>query len=172
MKDDILFYENQSILKQKILLIVLLPIISLLIWGFIQQVFLNLPFGNKPMSNVGLSIFVILFTAISTVFLLSKMETFITEEGIYVKYFPLLLKTKFYSWDNIQAAYIRKYSPMREFGGWGVKYSFGSGKVYNVYGNRGLQLIFQDGKKILIGSNRVEELEDILKKLDDKRKQK
>jgi hypothetical protein len=38
-----------------------------------------------------------------------------------------------------------------EYGGWGIKYGK-MGKAYNVSGNRGVQLEFTDGKRLLIGS--------------------
>jgi hypothetical protein len=64
---------------------------------------------------------------------------------------------------------------MREFGGWGfrVKYYPGGDIAYNVHGNMGLQLVFNKKKrKVLIGTNNAGELEEVLKKLNDKRKQK
>ena len=49
------------------------------------------------------------------------------------------------------------YSPIRDCGGWGVRH-YKSGKAYNVSGNRGVVLEFLDGRPILIGSQRPEEL--------------
>jgi hypothetical protein len=46
---------------------------------------------------------------------------------------------------------------MREYGGWGVKYGW-AGKAYNISGNRGVQLKLSNGKGLLIGSQRPEEL--------------
>jgi hypothetical protein len=53
----------------------------------------------------------------------------------------------------------RTYWPILEYGGWGISYSFfGKGWAYNVNGNRGGQLELANGKRILIGSQRAEEL--------------
>jgi hypothetical protein len=53
----------------------------------------------------------------------------------------------------------RTYRPILEYGGWGIRYSpFGQGCAYNVSGNRGVQLELADGQRILIGSQRAEEL--------------
>jgi TATA-box binding protein (TBP) (component of TFIID and TFIIIB) len=35
---------------------------------------------------------------------------------------------------------------------------FGAGKAYNVSGNKGVQLVFKNGKKLLIGSQKADEL--------------
>jgi TATA-box binding protein (TBP) (component of TFIID and TFIIIB) len=48
-----------------------------------------------------------------------------------------------------------------EYGGWGIKYGR-KGKAYNVSGNRGVQLVFKDGKQLLIGSQRAEELAEAI----------
>jgi hypothetical protein len=57
------------------------------------------------------------------------------------------------SWDA------RTYRPILEYGGWGIRYSpFGKGWAYNISGNQGVQLELMNGKRILIGSQRAEEL--------------
>ncbi|MHA8082398.1 hypothetical protein ACST14_03150 [Aquirufa sp. A-Brett2-15D] len=88
-----------------------------------------------------------------------KLTTRITQEGIYVRFFPFHFKEKFFDWDSISASYVRTYSPLLEYGGWGIKYSFkGSGLVYNTSGNVGLQLNFKDGEPVLIGTQKGEEI--------------
>ncbi|MHC4338483.1 MAG: hypothetical protein ACYSTG_11155 [Planctomycetota bacterium] len=56
--------------------------------------------------------------------------------------------------------YARTYKPIREYGGWGIRYSFrkGIGRAYNMSGNKGVQLVFKNGKKLLIGSQKPDEL--------------
>ena len=51
----------------------------------------------------------------------------------------------------------RTYRPIREYGGWGVRRGAG-GMAYNVSGNRGVEFRLADGKSLLIGSQRPEEL--------------
>ena len=46
---------------------------------------------------------------------------------------------------------------MKEFGGWGIRVA-GDGRAYNAYGNQGVQLILTDGSRILIGTQRPDEL--------------
>ncbi|MHC4643443.1 MAG: hypothetical protein ACYS32_17515, partial [Planctomycetota bacterium] len=55
--------------------------------------------------------------------------------------------------------YPRTYKPILEYGGWGIRCSFtGKGKAYNVSGNKGVQLVFTNGKKLLIGSQQPDDL--------------
>jgi hypothetical protein len=98
------------------------------------------------------------------VFLFSmRLDTEITDEGIYVQFFPFHLHRRFYPKASIQEIYVREYKPILEYGGYGIRYSF-SGKAYNVRGKMGLQLKFKDGGKLLIGTQKMEEMEDILKR--------
>ncbi|MHA8108000.1 hypothetical protein [Aquirufa sp. A-Brett2-W8] len=88
-----------------------------------------------------------------------KLKTRIEAEGIYVRFFPFHFREKFYAWDSISACYVRDYSPLKEYGGWGIKYSFnGNGLVYNVAGSVGLQLNFKEGEPVLIGTQKGEEI--------------
>jgi hypothetical protein len=51
------------------------------------------------------------------------------------------------------------YSPLRDYGGWGIRYG-SKGKAYNVSGNRGVRLELSNGKRLLFGSQRPEELSE------------
>lgn len=51
------------------------------------------------------------------------------------------------------------YRPLLDAGGWGMHYSFtGYGWAYNVYGRRGVALRLKNGKRLLVGSQRADEL--------------
>ena len=102
------------------------------------------------------SILIVVFVDLLLVFF--QLKTKINEKGISYQLFPFHLKEKIFIWDEIAEANIRKYSPILEYGGWGYRYSFKYGKAYNISGNMGLQLVLKNGKKILIGTNKPEEL--------------
>ncbi len=92
-----------------------------------------------------------------------KLVTRIAEDGIYVRFTPFHFKEKLYAWDSLSACYVRTYSPLFEYGGWGIKCGFGGqGLVYNVSGEVGLQLKFKKGDPVLIGTQKGEEIKQIL----------
>jgi len=74
---------------------------------------------------------------------------------LYIRFFPLTHQE--IPFKDIVSCEVRTYSPIREFGGWGIRYGRGT-KAYNVSGNRGIQLELSNGKRVLIGSQRPEEL--------------
>ncbi|WP_197482106.1 hypothetical protein [Polaribacter atrinae] len=107
----------------------------------------------------------IFLLSISLIFLF-KLTTRIDEKGIHYQFFPLHLKVKTIPWNTISKAYVRTYYPISEFGGWGLRGGFffnkGKEKAINVSGDIGIQLIFKNGKKLLIGTQKKEEAMRIL----------
>jgi hypothetical protein len=93
-----------------------------------------------------------------------RLDKVIKKDGIYVRFFPFHLRFKHYSWDKLTKSFVRQYSPIAEYGGWGLRFGlFGKGTAYNISGNKGLQLQFIDNKKLLIGTNKPDELTETLK---------
>ena len=127
------------------------------------QIMLDKPFGNNPMSNLGLVILGLLLLLLSLFILSIRLKTRITEEGIFVQFFPFHLRYRQFKWNELSKVYLRKYRPIAEYGGWGWRISIsGKGKAYNISGNIGLQLELSNGKKLLIGTQQAEELKTII----------
>ena len=96
---------------------------------------------------------------ITALFLLLKLETEVKSDGLYVRFFPFHIHFKRFGREDLSEYYARQYKPIREYGGWGIRYSLRNGKAYNVSGNKGVQLVLSSGKKLLIGSQKPDELE-------------
>lgn len=107
-------------------------------------------------TNAGIVLSFVVILPLVFLFMFIKLETQITESGVAVKLFPLHLKFRQFPWSEMEQIYVRKYSPIGEFGGWGLRYGFG-GLAYNIAGNQGVQIVFKSGKKLLIGTQKPEE---------------
>ena len=117
----------------------------------------------SPPTTISFSISFVVGLLLPVLFWQMRLITRITQEGIYVRFIPFHFKEKFFPWDTIKASYVRTYSPLKEYGGWGIKYGFnGQGLVYNVVGNVGLQLQFKEGEAVLIGTQKGEEIKQVL----------
>jgi len=163
MGNEVLFTERQRLFKQWWLLLILLCINGLFLFGVFKQVIDGQQIGDKPMSNVELLLATGLIIVFTIVFLNARLDTIIKKDGIYVRFFPFHLKFKYYAWEKLTKSYIRQYSPLVEYGGWGLRFGlFGKGTAFNVSGNRGLQLEFTDNKKLLIGTKKPDELAETL----------
>lgn len=150
MKENSVFYEKQRF-RQWWLWLIIIFLLGFTIYNFIDN--------NEYFSPGELITSFAVTTIIFILFLIIKLETKIDELGIRVRLFPFHLQFKYFPWKTIQKAYIREYSPIGEYGGWGFRIGLlGKGKAYNISGNIGLQLVFKDNKRLLIGTQKSEEI--------------
>lgn len=141
-------------------LILLIPLLT--IYGLVQQVVLGKPFGTNPAPDTVLVIITIIFgLGFPALFYMVNLTTEVHNNGLYLRFYPFHLSFHRIAPEDIKKFEARTYSPIREYGGWGIRYGR-TGKAYNVSGNRGLQLELADGKQLLIGSQRPEELAEVL----------
>ncbi|MCA0426566.1 MAG: hypothetical protein LCH37_03945 [Bacteroidetes bacterium] len=104
----------------------------------------------------------IIMLIMALLFLVLRLETTIDEDGIRIQFFPFHFKSRFYSWNEIKRMGVRQYSPLREYGGWGIRGLSKKNRAFNVKGNWGLQLEFENGDLLLIGTSKPEELQNWL----------
>jgi len=98
--------------------------------------------------------------------LVCKLTTEIGRDGIDYRFFPFHLTGRRIEWKDVEKGYVRKYRPVTEYGGWGIRIGiWRHGRAYNVSGDVGLQLELKNGKKILFGTQRPEELDNALAQL-------
>jgi hypothetical protein len=165
MSNKVLFSEKQQF-NQWWLWLILLGVNGLFLFGVFKQVLLGQQFGDRPMSDSMLIITAVLMLILSLFFFCFRLDTEIKSDGIYVRFFPFLLSFKHYPWGKLSKIYVRAYSPITEYGGWGFRLGlFGKGRAYNVSGNKGLQLEFTDNTLLLIGTNKPNELTEALRKI-------
>lgn len=91
-------------------------------------------------------------------FYLLSLKTEVDPEKIHIHYFPMW-RTHI-RLNEVASAEIIKYG----FVGYGIRFSIRYGTVYNAKGNRGLQIVKKNGSKILLGTQRPEELRSAVHK--------
>lgn len=127
--------------------------------GFVfYKIFIEKDYGNAKNWVELLPVSILLILALFFWFV--KMETEIKEDGIYVSFYPLLTKTKFYPWGTIEKVTVIKNHPALKYGGWGVRIG-----AYNVSGSDGMQLELKCGNKLFIGTQQQEEIQVVLNNL-------
>lgn len=95
--------------------------------------------------------------ALVALFILSiNLKTRIDEHGIHIKMFPFHLSTVSYLWSDLYSAEVTKYSPLGDYGGWGLRLSPKNGKAFNVRGSIGIKIQTADGKTRMIGTQNGE----------------
>lgn len=163
-----LFQEKQRFNQKWLMALLAIPVI-IGFWGFVQQILLGEPFGNNPASDLGLIISVFLPILIVAFIFFLNLNTRIDKTGITYQFRPVHRKEQIIKWEEVSCAYVRKYKPITEYGGWGFRHGR-KGKALNTSGNMGLQIEFVNGKNLLIGTQKPEELERVLQKLEIKGK--
>jgi hypothetical protein len=155
--NKVLFKETQQFRQWWWIVLMLgitIPVIVLSIYSLYQQTVRGIPVGDNPAPNVVLIAQLLFMIILLWLFFSMKLEVWIDQDGIHYRFFPLIYKNKIFSREEIQRYEIRKYSPLLDYGGWGIKKRFKWGRAYNVSGNIGLQLYLKTGKKVLFGTLR------------------
>jgi hypothetical protein len=132
-------------------------VVTALVWyEFYQQVIRDNPPGTQPLPDWAAWVLAIVFgLGFPAIGLTLRLITRLNPGELTVRVFPfrsvhILLTT-------ITEAEVREYSAQREYGGWGVR-TGRAGKAYTASGNKGVQLWLKGDQRILIGSQRAEEL--------------
>ena len=158
------FYEVQRF-RTRWAWMAVIAINAFFLYAIIQQVVLGKQFGTKPASDTVLLLLEVIPLLLLFFVISIRLKTEYTVDGISYRYFPFQFKTTFIAWHELQDAYLREYSSFYEYGGWGIRK--GTAKAGNAIntsqsGPIGLQLIFHDGKKLLIGTRKPNEIKIIL----------
>ena len=140
------------------------------IYGIYSQEVLGKPWGDHPGSTVSL-IFVLVFDSTlmtGIILLIAKMKLIVEvrQDSIRYRYPPIIRKWRVISKAEVWNYKVRKYNPVAEYGGWGIKLNWNRrNKAYNVKGNVGLQLYLRNGKKLLIGTQRKQAIKFAMDKM-------
>ena len=154
------FTETQKF-TQWWLWLILISIGILPVVGIYKQLYLGEPMGDKPMSDEGLIVFFVFVFALIAFFWMIQLRTKITQQDIKINFFPLTKRAV--KWSEVEKAQIVNYGFV---GGWGIRFWTNYGTVYNIKGKMGLALELKNGKKFLIGSQKIDELKAFLDSLD------
>jgi hypothetical protein len=151
-----IFHEVQPLRMWWVWLILFFPI-ALAWWIFIVQIVFGTPVGNNPApDDVTLIIWILVGMGLPLFAYSAKLITDVRTDEIYLNYFPLHSRTVALS--DIVSYEIRLYRPLVEFGGWGIRFGSQRKRAYTMSSNRGVELQLTDGTRLLIGSQRPEEL--------------
>ncbi len=150
------FHEVQYVRQNRLFIVIWLP--AVIMWVlFFQQIILGQMVGNQPAPDwFVILLWILLGWGLPVVYFIARMTVEVTAKHIAIWYIPFVNR-------NIAIADITDvektmYSPMTSFGGWGIRMRFDGTFAYTVIGNQGVMLTLTDGKQVLIGSQRSDEL--------------
>jgi hypothetical protein len=151
------YFKERQHIRQPIPIAIILALAAVGWGSLIQQVVRGKPVGDNPLSDWGVVVLWLLIgVGLPLVFFWAHLETTVEDRKLILRMKPVTAREIYAG--QIARFYARTYKPLREYGGWGIK-GFCSNRAYNMSGNQGVQLELVDGQRVLIGSQRPQELE-------------
>jgi hypothetical protein len=105
-----------------------------------------------------------IFTAVIVFFLIfttGYLKTAIDQSGVKIEMRIVFRFGKTIRWEEVESVKVDKYRPIIEFGGWGYRIGW-KAVAYNCRGNDGLIIILKNGRKVVVGTQKPEELKKFL----------
>ena len=151
-------YREVQKFRQVWIWVVVLAIVGLEWYTAVRQLLLHRPVGTNPMPDIMTVIFWFIFgIGLPALLFFSQLITEVRDDGIYIRFSPFHRAFRRIAFTEVKQCKVRTYHPIREYGGWGIRVRC-QGKAYNVSGDRGVQIELLNGNRLLIGSQRAEEL--------------
>jgi len=156
------FQEEQGVNMWWVWLAVLVPA-AIIANIFVQQIVCGRPHGEHPGPDWLLWVLTIfLCLCVPVLLLILRLTVTVDDHGVHVRYRPFV--SRLIPFSEIRAFRARRYRPIREFGGWGIRSGLGKKSAYNAKGELGVELYLHDMRSIMIGSQRHEELAEALRR--------
>jgi hypothetical protein len=160
------YYKEEQKFNQFWIWLILFFVAGLWIWQLVQQVFMGIPFGNNPAPDVVVYLIGLFPIAGFWLFMTMTLVTIVDEEGVHYRFRPFQKKFKVIKPADIIRYEVKKYSPIKDYGGWGIRFGISSkGDAYNVRGNDGVWFELKNKKKFLIGTQNPVSLKSAMEKL-------
>ena len=154
------FTETQKFNKWWMYLLFSLPfLITSISYILVQYGIIEPKGGEKSPPEI---IIILIFSLLILIWGVSvRLKTTINEHGINAYFIGIPFCNKNFTWDEIQTIKVVEYSPLMDYGGWGVRMG-GNGWCYNVSGKIGIKFTRTSRKAFLIGTQQKEEAEKII----------
>ncbi|MBV8488579.1 MAG: hypothetical protein JO161_09900 [Planctomycetaceae bacterium] len=98
------------------------------------------------------------------VFGLLQMTTEVTPNEVRVSFGWIPIYRRAVAITSIQRHRVVEFRPIADHGGWGIRTGRDGERVFSARGNQGVRLELADGSKLIIGSQRSEELAESIER--------
>lgn len=128
--------------------------------GVMGYTYFDLKTAGKLSNDFYISFFLVIgvLTLVETLFFAAMLVIEVRESGVFIRYIPFHRHFKEIPLDTCIKVQAVTYSPLGDYGGWGIRYA-PKGRCYNCKGTQGVKLEFANGKHIMLGTQKPQELE-------------
>jgi len=125
--------------------------------SYLQKIVLGKPFGTNSGPDWLVWLLWLLFgIGFPIAWFYTKLVVELTPTQLSIRFVPLT--SRVIPLIDIKQFEAQQYSPIKEYGGWGARYAGKDKLAYNVSCNHGVELELHNGQKIMIGSQKPQEL--------------
>jgi len=155
-----LYREEQRFRQWWVWILVVGPA-ALAWWPFVQQILRGENVGQNPAPDwMVWVIWLLIGVGLPLMFGLVALVLQVTADQVLVNYRPF--KRRAIPLGEIAQVEVRTYNAVKEYGGWGIKGWSKDNVAYNVSGNRGVELTLRSGSRVMLGSQRADELAEAI----------
>ena len=141
------------------LLLLLLAVVAAPFWYMVVAHFV---FGAAGEAGGDLAIaWLVAGVLVPALLLRARLVTEVSPSGLRLRFPPVVRREIPFA--QIRRVEARTYRPLREFGGWGLRWGGRGRMAYNVSGNRGVEVELIDGRTVMVGSQCPDELAEALR---------
>jgi hypothetical protein len=151
------FREVQPIRQWWITVLLLVPCVVTLTGSF-QQLILGRPWGTRPLSNLPFALIEAGLIGFAVWIHLVRLETEVRNGEPVIRYRGLWPTRRIPLSEIVKARSIT-YRPIVDYGGFGVRWGWDGSMIFNARGDRGVEIIPRNGKRIVVASQRPADLE-------------
>jgi len=144
------FHEEQRFRKATIAL--LLGVIAFVVFVTVAALTIS-----RPDELIIVTITPLVVVLVALLYSRAYLDVDVNGEGVTIA-FRYLWPARHISFADIVAVEMRRYRPLLDYGGWGVRFGL-AGWAYTTGGNLGVKLRLRRGTPVLIGTGRPRELE-------------
>ena len=144
--------------------------IAILMWyGFIQQIIFGIPFGDKPAPDVAMVILWLIFGITFPITMLGMVKLIIEvrEDGLYIRFMPFHIEYRKFLYKDIKQYEPIIYSPLKRFGGLGIRMNLQGETAYNLNGKQALELKLRN-QTVVIGTQKPDEIKKAMDSINKK----
>lgn len=109
MESEVLFSEKQRF-KHWLIWLLMIGINGFILTGIYFELQNDAAIASEELNYTSLVIIACVSILFTFIFFLFRLDTQIKADGIYVRFWPLRFKYRYYSWENLGKIYVREYS--------------------------------------------------------------
>lgn len=139
-------------------------LVTVFMWyGFIQQIIFGIPLGNNPAPDAVLVVLWMIFGIAFPIMMLTLIKLIIEvrDHGLYVRFSPFHIQYREFLHKDMLHYEPIVYSPIKRFGGWGIRVNLKGETAYIMNGEQGLELKLSN-QTVVVGTQKPAELKKVL----------